>query len=90
LSRQTCLVLCTMLSDPDREWYGYELTKATELASGVVCPLLRRQRQRGMMTSRLEDYSEWDGNRPPRLYYRLTAAGLELAEQAAVWLERHS
>lgn len=79
-----------MLSDPDREWYGYELTKVTGLPSGVTSPLLRRQCERGMMTARQQEYEEWEGNSPPRVYYRLTDAGRELAKAAAAWLDQRS
>lgn len=57
--------------------HGYELMKATSLASGTIYPLLMRMTDQGLVEA------EWRApeqpGRPPRHAYRLTAAGLKLA-----------
>ena len=74
-SRQTRAVLSELLSDPGAGRYGYELAKATGLASGTLYPILMRLEQRG----RLEAHWEFSESRP-RHVYRLTAEGLTVAQ----------
>ncbi len=74
-SRQTGAVLVELLGDPAVGRYGYELAKATGLASGTLYPILMRLEQRGLLDARWE----FTGQRP-RHVYRLTADGLAHAQ----------
>jgi DNA-binding PadR family transcriptional regulator len=79
-------VLRVLVADPAAQHYGYDLMKATRLPSGTLYPMLARLQQDGMVDSEWEERPE-AGGRPPRKYYRLTAAGasaarLELAQAA--------
>ncbi|HXK00953.1 MAG TPA: PadR family transcriptional regulator [Verrucomicrobiae bacterium] len=56
--------------------YGYSVMETTGLPSGTVYPALRRLEQDGLIRSQWERQSVADaGQRPPRKYYKLTAAG---------------
>jgi DNA-binding PadR family transcriptional regulator len=60
--------------------HGYELLQETGLASGTLYPLLVRLHDAGLLEA------EWRPSptpgRPPRHAYRLTAKGLQLAQEA--------
>jgi DNA-binding PadR family transcriptional regulator len=78
-SRQTHLLLKTLLEQP-RAWrYGYELSKATGLTSGTLYPLLIRLSDQGLLESKWQE-SRSPG-RPPRHSYKLTLRGLRLAQE---------
>lgn len=78
-SHQARLLLTTMLEQP-RAWrYGYELSKATGLASGTLYPLLMRLNDRGFLDSRWQEPER--AGRPPRHAYRLSTLGVELARE---------
>lgn len=56
--------------------YGFEIMRAAHLPSGTVYPLLRRLEAAELVESRWEDAEQaHDEGRPPRRYYRATAAG---------------
>jgi DNA-binding PadR family transcriptional regulator len=75
-SPQTAAVLRELLDERDGR-YGYDLAKATGLASGTLYPILMRLEARGLLEAR------WElGERRPRHVYRLTAAGVEAARTA--------
>src|SRR4051794_38684520 len=76
-SRQTRAVLDELLAEPDAERYGFDLARATGLASGTLYPILMRLEARGLLAAR------WDlsGGRP-RHVYRLTADGLRVARES--------
>ena len=62
-----------MMADPSGQHYGYEMTKAAGVRSGVIYPILKRMLDDGW----LED--GWDGSargKPPRRYYTLTDEGI--------------
>ena len=65
--------------------YGFDVMDATGLPNGTVYPLLRRLERRGVLAAAWEaDDVARAQQRPPRRYYRLTAAGeAEMAEVAA-------
>jgi PadR family transcriptional regulator, regulatory protein PadR len=65
--------------------YGFDVMDATGLPNGTVYPLLRRLERRGVLAGVWEDEAVARAeNRPPRRYYRLTAAGnAEMVEVAA-------
>jgi PadR family transcriptional regulator len=71
-------VLAELACDPGRDRYGYELAKATGLASGTLYPILMRLEQRGLLEAR------WElGDRRPRHVYRLTQDGITAVAPAA-------
>jgi len=78
----TQLVLHLLLEDPTRELYGVEIGDGTGLASGTVHPILARLEGRGWLDSRWEEIDPTVAGRPARRYYRLTADGVEAAQQA--------
>ncbi len=56
--------------------YGFDIMDSTGLPDGTVYPLLRRLERRGVLTAAWEDEDTARAEqRPPRRYYRLTAAG---------------
>jgi DNA-binding PadR family transcriptional regulator len=57
-----------------RERYGYDLARATGLASGTLYPILIRLEERGLLEARWEM-----GEGRPRHVYRLTPDGLAYA-----------
>ena len=66
--------------DEPRKWHhGYELSKATELQSGTLYPILMRLSDRGFLEHKWLQSQE--SGRPPRHVYRLTAAGVAHAKQ---------
>jgi len=73
-SDQTRAVLAELAADPAVDRYGYELAKATGLASGTLYPILMRLEQRGLVEAR------WEVTSRPRHVYRLTRDGLAAAQ----------
>src|SRR4051812_25632313 len=77
LSQQACVVLETLLAQPQAWRYGYDLSKETGLKSGTLYPLLMRLSDQGLLEA------EWrtplQPGRPPRHAYRLTGKGVSLA-----------
>jgi len=73
------LLFETLLADPQRWRYGYELSKETSLASGTMYPILMRLTEQHFLEAGWEQSSE--PGRPPRHIYRLTADGVALARQ---------
>jgi DNA-binding PadR family transcriptional regulator len=64
--------------------HGFDIMDATDLPSGTVYPILRRLDREGLVSSRWEKQAEAQrAQRPPRRYYRLTAAGEALQAQVA-------
>jgi PadR family transcriptional regulator, regulatory protein PadR len=80
-SRQTVAVLAAMAADPAEWRYGYELGREVSLKAGSLYPILMRLADRGLLESTWE--AEPPAGRPPRHLYRLTAAGVTAAAEAA-------
>jgi PadR family transcriptional regulator PadR len=81
-SRQTRALLATLL-DRSQIWrHGYDLSKETGLGSGTLYPLLIRLSEQGLLESRWQEADR--PGLPPRHVYRLTAAGLALAQQQEI------
>lgn len=78
-SEQTILVLLALAENPTAWQHGYELCQQTELKAGTMYPILIRLADRGLLETSWE--SEIPVGRPPRHLYRLTEAGLELAQE---------
>jgi DNA-binding PadR family transcriptional regulator len=72
--------------------YGFSIMDMTGLPSGTVYPAMRRLERDELISSRWERQAIADAElRPPRKYYRLTAAGraaLEAARRRYPLLER--
>lgn len=78
-------VLRVFLEDPRAEYFGTEIIDrivSMKLKSGSLYPILQRLEGAGWLTSRweLEEYARSRG-RPPRRYYKLTAAGASSAPE---------
>jgi DNA-binding PadR family transcriptional regulator len=74
-SAQTLAVLRELLVDPVGERHGYDLAKATGLASGTLYPILIRLADRGLLSAR------WEIAEKPRHVYRLTRDGERYARE---------
>jgi PadR family transcriptional regulator len=74
-------VLRAFLEDPTAARYGYELMKAAKIQSGTLYPLLARLAEEGVVVSEWEPHQEQAGGRPPRKWYKLTGAGVNMARQ---------
>jgi len=72
--------------------YGFSIMEMTGLPSGTVYPAMRRLERDELIRSNWEKQSIADAEqRPPRKYYKLTAAGkstLEASRQRYPLLER--
>jgi DNA-binding PadR family transcriptional regulator len=72
--------------------YGFSIMEMTGLPSGTVYPAMRRLERDELISSRWERQSIADAEqRPPRKYYKLTAAGrvtLEASRKRYPLLER--
>ena len=82
LTYPTALVLQALVAG---HHHGFDIIDATGLASGTVCPILRRLDAEGLVRSKWErEGVARREQRPPRRYYELTAAGTgRLAEARA-------
>jgi len=61
--------------------YGFSIMEMTGLPSGTVYPAMRRLERDALILSRWERQSIADAEqRPPRKYYKLTAAGRSTLE----------
>lgn len=68
-------VATVMVANPGQHW-GYELSRASGVPSGVLYPILRRMLNEGWLESWLEDGRVGPAQkRPRRRYYQLTDAG---------------
>lgn len=75
------LLLLGALSERPQQWrHGYDLIKETGLLSGTLYPLLMRMADSGLVEAEWREPEQ--PGRPARHAYRLTAAGLELAQAA--------
>jgi PadR family transcriptional regulator PadR len=77
---QTRQVLAAMVRAPGAEHYGLELAKEAGLKSGTIYPILARLEAAGWISGYWEDIDPHVEGRRPRRYYRLTARGIEVAE----------
>jgi DNA-binding PadR family transcriptional regulator len=85
LTTTVARVLREFLESPSEPCYGFDLMRATGLASGTLYVILARLERAGWLVSEQEDVDPAAVKRPARRLYRLTpdgaqAARLELAE----------
>ncbi|WP_216319883.1 PadR family transcriptional regulator [Deinococcus aestuarii] len=78
-SPHTRAVLAALLSAHPAPSYGYDLSRATELRSGTLYPILRRLHAQGYLAAEWEDSPH--AGKPPRHVYTLTGEGLRLARE---------
>ena len=75
------LILLQALSAQSQRWrHGYDLMKETGLSSGTLYPLLMRMADKGLIEAEWREPAQ--RGRPARHAYRLTAAGIALAQAA--------
>lgn len=82
LTTQTLAVVSTILSDPDADWYGLDLSKRSGLKPGTIYPILDRLLKAEWLVRRWEDIDPVTEGRPRRRLYRLTALGVPAARWA--------
>jgi PadR family transcriptional regulator, regulatory protein PadR len=68
-------VAIVLMTDTDDRHWGYELSKKSDLRSGVLYPILARMLSAGWLTDGWEDPVTVASGRPPRRYYQLTDRG---------------
>lgn len=81
LSPQAHGLLAELAKAPSDWHHGYELTKALGIKSGTLYPLLMRLESLGHLEAQWRE-AEQPG-RPARHAYRLTAQGLQVAQDLA-------
>lgn len=76
------LALLEVLFARSQAWrHGYDLMKETGLLSGTLYPLLMRMTEKGLVEAEWREPEQL--GRPARHVYRLTAAGVRLAQAVA-------
>jgi|SRR5215831_12493536 len=76
MSKQTTLVLESLLAQP-RSWiYGYDISRQSGLKSGTLYPILMRLAANSLVETR---WDQAEPGRPPRHMYRLTPNGARQA-----------
>ncbi|GAA4003116.1 PadR family transcriptional regulator [Deinococcus rubellus] len=79
ISPQTQAILAQLAESHPAWAHGYDLSKATDLKSGTLYPILRRLHEAELLDA------EWEpsphAGKPPRHIYRLSEAGLKLARE---------
>lgn len=82
LTTQVLQLLSVMLEEPDGEWYGLELFKATSIKPGTGYPILQRLLRADWIERREESIDPRAEGRPARALYRFTPGGRLLADDA--------
>jgi PadR family transcriptional regulator PadR len=79
ISRQTALLLSTLLENPAEWRHGYGISQVAGLKSGTLYPLLIRLEEQGLLESKWQETDR--PGAPPRHVYRLTASGRVFARE---------
>lgn len=87
-SPHTRAVLTALAATHPRPSYGYDLSKATELKSGTLYPILQRLHEQGYLDAQWEDSPH--AGKPARHIYTLTPEGLTLAREKVQGTKTHS
>lgn len=82
LTTQTLQLLSVMLQDPEGEWYGLQLCRATGIKPGTGYPILHRLLRAGWLERSEEKIDPRSAGRPPRALYRFTPKGHLIAVDA--------
>ena len=77
-SPQTTRVFAEFLRDEKAWRYGYDISRATGLASGTLYPILMRLAEHRMLET---SWEATEAGRPPRHIYKLTRDGLRYARE---------
>lgn len=64
-----------LLDEPSGQHWGYQLSKASGVRSGVLYPILTRMLEQDWLIDGWEDPTTIKQKRPPRRYYELTDEG---------------
>jgi PadR family transcriptional regulator PadR len=83
-------VAAAFLEDPHGRHWGYSLSKASGVRSGVLYPMLTRFLNEGLVTDGWEDPNSITEKRPPRRYYELTDKGRTELAAAVRAVERRA
>lgn len=81
LTTTVARVLREFLEAPSEPCYGFDLMRATGLASGTLYVILARLERAGWLISEQEDVDPVAVKRPARRLYRLTPDGAQAARQ---------
>ena len=81
MTTQTQMVLAALLADPAGTHYGLEISRAANLPSGTLYPILARLEQAGWVESEWEQIDPSAAGRRARRYYRLTGVGERVARR---------
>jgi PadR family transcriptional regulator PadR len=68
-------VAIALMDNPTGRHWGYQLSKASGVRSGVLYPILTRMLAEGWLSDGWEDPTTINERRPPRRYYELTDEG---------------
>lgn len=79
MTHQVKLVLAALDQAGGEALYGQQILRATGIQAGTLFPIMTRLRDHGYVHVRQERGSKSFLGRPLRNYYKLTAAGIELA-----------
>jgi len=81
-------VLAALRAEPDKEHYGFEISRQTGLMSGTLYPILMQFEKHGLVNSSWEDIDPKIAGRGARRFYRLSAIGLKRAQLEAEAAQR--
>jgi len=75
-------VLELLLTDPQKKYYGLEISHAVGFPSGTIHPILARLETIGWLESEWEEIDPRAAKRPRRRYYSLSKRGVQMAAAA--------
>ncbi|HEX5146256.1 MAG TPA: PadR family transcriptional regulator [Conexibacter sp.] len=81
MTSQTLALLAVLMSDPAREWYGFEAGDVAGIKSGTLYPALARLERARWLSSHWEEVDPRVAGRPRRRLYRLTQDGAAFARE---------
>jgi PadR family transcriptional regulator PadR len=86
MKRLSITAVGVMQAIADGFQYGFDIIDQTELPSGTVYPALGRLERDGFVKSAWENEADAHADgRPARRYYKLTAPGVKVLHEAAVF-----
>lgn len=74
-TKQLVKVAAVLMSEPEAQHYGYDLSRRAGVRSGVLYPILTRLLNAGWLADGWEDPNTIAEHRPPRRYYTITDKG---------------
>lgn len=82
MTMATQAVLRTLLEDPSKPRYGFDIAGQAGIATGSLYPILARFEQLRWLDSYWEDIADMPEGRPRRRYYKLSDEGACAARAA--------